>query len=133
MANYYGSGRSNYVTVTDKEKWKELCNKFSVDFLENSNGKVGFTCTSEDGDLPSTIEDPEESQDDIEVEPLEEFCKLLADEEVLVFQTVGNEKLRYLNGYAIAYNNKGEYVTVNLSDIYEEAQHLGKNITTCEY
>lgn len=133
MANYYGLGRSNYVTVSDKEKWKELCDKFGVQFIENPDSQVGFLCNNEEGDLPSHIENPEESQDDIEVEPMEEFCKLVADEEVLVFQTVGYEKLRYLSGYAIAYNNRGEYVNVSLQDIYKKSETLGTNITVCEY
>ena len=45
----------------------------------------------------------------------------------------GAEKLRYISGFAFAFNNKGEEITIRLSDIYERAKDLGTNITAAEY
>jgi hypothetical protein len=45
----------------------------------------------------------------------------------------GAEKLRYIAGYAVAYNSKGETVSLNLDDIYDKAKSLGTNITTATY
>ncbi len=135
MANFYGTGRSNYVEVTDVEKFKSLCKKFDLEFITEKQGKktkVGFLTNSEDGDLPYDIYD-EDTEDMIEVEPLIEFSHLLKDEEVLVFQFAGAEKHRYITGSSIAINNKQETVRVDLNDILTKAESLGKNITSCEY
>jgi hypothetical protein len=48
---------------------------------------------------------------------------------VVVLLEVGNENLRYLGGTAIAVNNRGETVFIDLDGIYHAAQTLGQNIT----
>ena len=45
----------------------------------------------------------------------------------------GNEKMRYVMGYAHAYNWKGEVKTIDLRDIYELAKELGNDITEVEF
>lgn len=133
MANYYGTGRSNYVRVSDLEKFKQICIKYGLTFIQNKEGLVGFTCEEmEDGDVPAFIYD-EETEDDISVDPLKEMSELLLDNEVLVHQTIGNEKMRYVSGYSIAINNKGKFVSIGLDDIYKKAKKLGKNITQAQY
>ena len=52
---------------------------------------------------------------------------------VAIIQEVGAEKLRYITGFAIAINSKGEIQDVNIGDIYKRAEALGRNITRCEY
>ena len=46
---------------------------------------------------------------------------------------VGFEGLRFLGGYATAFNNQGETKHINLDDIYEAARQLGPNVTKAEY
>ena len=41
-----------------------------------------------------------------------------------VLMEIGNEKLRYLVGYTVAVNNKGETVSIDLNAIYELAKPL---------
>jgi hypothetical protein len=64
---------------------------------------------------------------------MEELALHLADEEVAVLQEVGAENLRFVNGYAIAVNNKGERRDISLENIYDLAKELGSNITKAEY
>jgi hypothetical protein len=45
----------------------------------------------------------------------------------------GSEKLRYIRGYAFAFNNKGETKFLSLDDIYEMAKPLGSDIQKAEY
>jgi hypothetical protein len=45
----------------------------------------------------------------------------------------GAEKLRYIHGYAIAFNNKGETRMIHLTDIYKIAEELGKDVKKAEY
>jgi transcriptional antiterminator Rof (Rho-off) len=52
---------------------------------------------------------------------MEELATHLTDDSVAVLEAVGSEKFRYLNGYAMAINSKGETVSLNLDKIYELA------------
>ena len=56
----------------------------------------------------------------------------LADGEVAVLMKIGNKKLRYVSGSAVAVNNQGSSVSINLGSIYRAARRLGGNITTAE-
>jgi hypothetical protein len=57
----------------------------------------------------------------------------LKDGEVCVLMETGAEKYRYLSGWAIAFNNKGETRRVDITDIYNLAKELGTGITQAEY
>ena len=131
MANFYGTGRSNYVRCTDIKKWEEICETYGLTFIQqvyNDKTLVGFTTeNTEDGNIPDF------DDEDNSVDPLAELAAIMVDGEVLVFQLAGAEKHRYITGYAIAINSKGETVTVNLNDIMEKAKTLGASITPCEY
>ena len=133
MANYYGNGRSNYVAVTDKDKFKKLCDERNLEFWEEKNGTVGCGSNDEGGEPNDYIED-EDTGEEVEMPDfMEEVSKILKDEEVFIWSHVGQEKLRYLTGYSMAINNKGKTVGVNIDDIYKKAKKLGKNITQASY
>ncbi len=61
----------------------------------------------------------EECEDDIYLPDV--IAEHLHPGEVAVFQSIGNEKFRYLSGYSVACDANGEQVWVNLSDIYQRA------------
>jgi hypothetical protein len=61
------------------------------------------------------------------------FIRHLVDNQVAVIMGAGAEKLRFISGWAMAYNNKGESVGVNIADIYNLAKELGSGITTATY
>ena len=135
MANYYGSSRSNYFKVKDVDKFKDFLNlMYDMEFIDDGNGRVGFLVTGEGGSVPCEIWDKEQDEY-VELD----FDKLLAqhlqDGEVAIYQEVGAEKLRYLVGYSVAVNSKGETAMVSINDIYKIAQEElgGENITPCEY
>jgi hypothetical protein len=52
---------------------------------------------------------------------------------VAILQEVGAEKLRYITGFTLAVNHKGETESINIGNIYRKAESLGTNITRCEY
>jgi hypothetical protein len=134
MANYYSSSRSNYFKVKDTEKFKDFLDSTrSLSFIEDKEGRVGFLVETEEG-LPYYIYD-EETGEESELDLAQELSQHLIDGEVAIYQEVGAEKLRYLVGYSVAVNSKGETITVNINDIYRIAQEElgGENITTCEY
>lgn len=138
MANYYSSIRSNYFRVKDREKFEEFLALLPGIMLITDGEKVGFYENYGEG-LPSFyIVETELANGDIESEEKEfdlvrDIGEHLADDEVCIVMEVGSEKMRYLNGWAIAFNNKGEEETVDLGSIYTLGKRLGKNITECSY
>jgi hypothetical protein len=135
MANYYGSSRSNYFKVKDVDKFKDFLNSmYDMEFIDDGNGRVGFLVTGEGGSIPCEIWDKEQDEYvDLDFDKL--LAQHLQDGEVAVYQEVGAEKLRYLVGYSVAVNSKGETAMVSIADIYKIAQEElgGENITLCEY
>lgn len=134
MANFYGQGRSNYVEVTDVEKFKELCDERNLEFWESAReeGRVGCGSMNEDGDYPIYVINDQDEEVELP-DFLDEVSKILKDEEVFIWMCNGNEKLRYLSGSAVAVNNKGDKKSINIDDIYDLAKDLGKNVTMAQY
>lgn len=130
MANYIGTARSNYFKVKSKEDFEDLCARLNVEIITRRD-RVGFIC--EEG-LPSSIYD-EAKDEDVEVDILAEIAPHLQEGEVAVLVESGHEKCRYVVGYAIAVNWKGEVAEVSITDIYKKAQEElgGENITEAEY
>ncbi len=121
MANYYEKARTNYFKVKDIAAFNDWVNKFTgLDVVvQEQEGTVSILFDEESG-VPSFYYD--ENDQEIEVDFMEELAKHLADDSVAVLEAVGSEKFRYLIGYAVAVNNKGESVSINLDMIYELAK-----------
>ena len=136
MANYYATARTNYFAVKDVDAFKKELKNYSVDVIEDVKDGVtlyGFI-DDNDGGFPSEYWD-DSLEDDRTINWEDFFNRHLADDSVAVMVEVGAEKHRYLNGYAVAYNNKGETAEISLDEIYVKAESLllGKNITRAEY
>ena len=135
MANYYGNSRSNYFKVKDVDKFKEFLNSmYDMEFIDDSNGRVGFLVTGEGGSIPCEIWD-KEADEYVELDFDKMLAQHLQDGEVAIYQEVGAEKLRYLVGYSVAVNSKGETAMVNINDIYSIAKEKlgGVDVTPVEY
>jgi hypothetical protein len=139
MANFYGTGRSNYFKVKDLDKFKQLLSDADCQLLIQ-RGKsldeiteedpVGFAARSEGGEPYLHDEETDEQIDFFDVLP-----QHLQNGEVAVYLSVGQEKIRYVEGWAIALNSKGEKEMVSLDDIYFKADELaeeGKEVSRAE-
>lgn len=142
MANYYGQTRTNYFAVKDAEAFKAELAKMPVEIitqpLKNEDGEVidtlyGFLDADSNGAGYVTEYWDEETGDSVEIDLEDLFKRHLADGCVAIVIHSGNEKYRYISGDAVAYNNKGETIAVNLADIYTLGEQLGEVITTAEY
>ncbi len=137
MANYYASARTNYFAVTDLEAFRaDIESKTSsVDVI--SQEKDGLTLVAllgsddDGGGFPFEYQD--EDGDYVELDWAEIFKAHLEDGWVAIIMESGAEKLRYIAGYAVAYNSKGETVSLNLDDIYDKAKSIGTHITHATY
>jgi hypothetical protein len=137
MSDWYGTSRSNYFRVKNLKKFKALCTRWGVEFIEKDDapGFVGFLGRSEYGGLPSNITEEAELGEVRELDSddfYKELAEHLKDGEVAVMMESGAQKHAYITGFAIAINSKGETVSISLNDIYEKAKALGKNITKAE-
>ena len=129
MANYYASARSNYFKVKDLDAFAKAMFPFDVEISEGKHG-VCLLCRG-DGGWSWYDPDIEEDQD-----PVDLIAPHLQDNEICILMETGAEKLRYLIGYAIAFNNRKEGVDVNLKNIYEQARKKfgpAASITDVEY
>ena len=132
MANYYSSARTNYFRVKDVDAFnawaKEYEDNYRVEVVDKED-TFGFLFDGESGVLNSRHVNGDYEPFDF----MDELSVHLADDEVAILHEAGAEKLRYINGFAIAINNKAERRTISLDDIYVHAKELGKNVTLAQY
>lgn len=122
MADWYGTSRSNYFRVKDKDAFLKFVNATGVEsYIDDKNRYA--VAAGDDGFWPAGIykryEDGTDECEDIDF--VDELASHLADGEVAVLMTAGAEKLRYVTGCAVAVKNDGSSVSVNIDDIYDLA------------
>jgi hypothetical protein len=140
VANYIAQGRSNYFAVKDEDAFLADIANCNVELLtyktEDGQTLYGFMDAGYGDGLDTwyarSADDDTTSEGD-EVTWSEFFQKHLADGWVAIIISIGSEKMRYLNGEATAYNNKGEERFINLEGIVQLGKELGENITTPTY
>lgn len=137
MANYYGIGRTNYFKVKDVDAFIEELSVLSIEFIhrEINGGErlIGFIDAHPDGGGFDFSYYDEEEGDYIEVNLNEVFAKHLVDGWVAILMEAGSEKHRYVNGWAEAFNSKGESKHLSLNLIYDLASDMGEHITEALY
>lgn len=134
MANYYGTSRSNYFKVKDTEAFIAEMSELNVEvWNDRDDERVGIYV--EDGDSNTWPNDKynEETQDYDDIEMTKVVAGHLVEGEVAILEEIGAEKLRYLCGYALAVNSKGETREVSLSNIVDLARELGPNVIDPSY
>jgi hypothetical protein len=138
MANYYSMGRTNYFAVKNLDLFKEEMDKISdvsrpIDVWENKDGEntISVALGFPEG-LPDTYYN-EDTDEDCELDWVQIIRTHLEDDWVCIIQEIGWEKLRYLTGYALAFNNKHGIDRTDLYEIYEAGEHLGKYCTQAMY
>jgi hypothetical protein len=132
MANYYSSARTNYFRVKDVDAFNVWVKEFEDNHGVEVVDKEDTFAILFDGE--SGVPNSREVDGDYDhIDFMDELSKHLADDEVAILHESGAEKLRYINGFAIAINNKAERRVISLDDIYTFAKELGKNVTLAQY
>lgn len=128
MANYVGHARSNCFRIRDETTFLAWVDTLPgvVAQRENSDRKL-FVLLVEDADGGGWPHwrYQEDMEDEEELDLHAELSEHLAEGEVAILQEVGSEKLRYLVGYAVAVNHKGETLSVSIDEIYQMVQEAG--------
>ena len=119
MANYYAFIRSNYFSVTDETRFREIIasclgSDEAIRIFESSDGsgKFGFGCYGSISGVPDDEDDPDDYDVDAFYEALQE---VLVEGDAIIITEIGYEKLRYLIGVCTIIT-KREIQFVNLSD-----------------
>jgi hypothetical protein len=129
LANYEATVRSNHFKVKNPKAFERWCKKRRLDFWteRQPEGTNLYAISSECGGWPSW--DPDTNRD---FNIATDITRHL-DGYVAVFLEIGFEKLRYMEGQAIAVHPDGRVVSINLSDIYEKARDaFGPDVTVTE-
>jgi hypothetical protein len=137
MSNWTGMARSNYVTPTTPEAFREYVELFGAQYIERRYSGVepgtvcGFYTQEEYGLTPyRTVED----EDDIalfaslgitvgiddQVSIMDGIHRVLAPGEVIYVIEVGYEKARYCTGHITMVHSSGEREDVDLEQIAEQ-------------
>jgi hypothetical protein len=136
MANFYGQARSNYFAVKDAGSFLDEMTQYPVEVITQEKDGVtlyGFVDADADGGADVWSKWDEDKAETVEIDWAEVFKRHLQDDWVAVIMECGSEKYRYLSGFTIAYNNKGETKSLGLSDIYSLASGIGSKITEASY
>lgn len=142
MSDWIGAARSSYFAVKDEAAFRAWVKKRGLHVLEpqralprSIDGKVApkmFAVAPEEGGWPAY--DLEASE---ELNLVAELAELIQVGQIVVFHEVGADKLRYMTGHAVAFDNTGKSVSINLEDIYERAaDYFDVTVTSipkCQY
>ena len=134
MANFNGTARSNYFKVKDIaafDAWVETIP--SLVSSPTADMQMVYSDDPDDGCFPSHYCDDDGNDFDLDIE--EELKKHLADGQVCVLMEAGAERVRYISGWAVAFDNTDKpSVRVSLNDIYDLAKAaFGVMPTDCSY
>jgi len=141
MADWYGHARSNYFRVKDLNAFRKAMEPLDDISIHGKGDRSeiledGFICLLVDngdkGGWPAWLYN-EVTDEDYEVELTKVIAEHLVDGDVAILMECGAEKLRYVTGWAVAVNSKGEEKGVSLDDIYQLAATLGPNVTPVSY
>lgn len=132
MSNWYGTARSNYVCVRDREAFLAWVDTLADVTAIEKDGAFALFADTDDGGWP-TFRDA--GGDEVrEIDLATEIAAHLASGEVFIFQEIGAEKRRYLTGWATAVNSAGETLHVSIGDIYERVRAQWKvDLTEATY
>lgn len=112
MANYYGTGITNYFAVKDTAAFKAALEPHPFAVYEDArSGKV--TVVSADPDESGSLDCMDWDTDE-EWVLAEQIVPHLQDGEVAVLIHVGHLKAAYVSGFAVAVHSDGRTVDVNL-------------------
>ena len=122
MASWVGMSRSNYFRVKDEAAFRSWAEDLDLAVLTDDKGRFGIHATTADGGWPCWLTD--EGDEEVEIDLAAELAPHLANGEIAILMEIGYENTRHMTGRAVALNNEGNCVEIELSDIYEKAAAL---------
>ena len=125
MANYQGAERTNYVRIREDRlnRVTRYAARFNIEMHEK-DGAYCFTPSEyTDGGCFNVwyqYEDDDGNECEAELD-WAEVALCMEVGQVLVVMSAGHEKLRYIIGWAAAWDWQGNYTSLSINGIYEQA------------
>ena len=134
MANYKGFTRTNYFSVNDAEKFRQIiadsyCSEGDIEVFEDDTCESIKFCFGCYGMISGIRTLPDGSDDDVSEYDafVDALQSVLADGDAIIITEVGYEKLRYLIGHSYIIT-KSDVQFVSLRDkAIEEARNMLNN------
>ena len=129
--------RSNYFAVHDAAAFEAFCERHDLEpITENSEpARRGFLSPRDVMFSPDLEDDfdGEAEETGTEGDWLHELAKHIAGDDVAVVMQIGSDKMRFLTGHAWAVNGQGQTQELDLDEIYNRADALGRLPTLAQY
>lgn len=139
MANYEATTRSNYFRVNDERAFFAWCDGIGLEWWKRTSktpeAATEYAMTADTGDCGGwpTYRWNADNENYEEIDFFGELAMHLAPDTIAIVMEIGNEKLRFLQGYATAVHPDARTVAVSLSEIYERVeQTFGSGLTITE-
>lgn len=134
MSNTSVAGRSNYVKIKDMEGLKKSLEIFTHLSIVSDNDGKHCILAEYDSFFVQSVFIGEEEEEEVELQIETHIIPFLEDNEIFIFMEVQNEKLRWIYGYAEAYQGN-KRLAVSLEDIYDMVKKEWKTdeYTTAQY
>jgi hypothetical protein len=140
MANYYGKTRTNYFSVADEEKFRQIiasCRASESDIeimdekQEDGSINYGFCCDGSIQGLPEKNNDNEITENYLEDDcdyDYDAFCRalqvIIPDNDAILITEVGSEKMCYLTGHCTVITRND----IKLVDLDNEALKVARTM-----
>lgn len=120
MSNWYGTSRSNYVRVKDVEQALAALEPFSNNIHRHPTETDAIMISGDDDTGDFSTQTLDDDGDEMDLDWGAWAREHLKQGQILVLISAGAEKLRYVSAWAEAYNDKGDYVCVDLARAIDE-------------
>lgn len=129
--------RSNYFAVHDAAAFEAFCERHDLEPITDNSAPArrGFLSPREvmfSPDLEDAFgSEPEERSGGGDW--LQSLAEHIAGDDVAVVMQIGSDKMRFLAGHAWAVNGQGQAQELDLDEIYNRADALGRLPTLAQY
>ena len=132
MANYCAVIRTNYFSVTDETRFREIMascvgDEEDTEVFESEDGsdKFGFGCFGTISGIPEDTDDPDSADLGAFYDALQ---SVLAEGDAIIITEIGYEKLRYLIGVCTVITKRDiRYIDVRQKAVELAMEMLGDN------
>lgn len=128
MSNYYCAARMNYFRVDPAKQaaFDAFITKYKINVVTEDTDTGRVACLpgewTDSGEFPSYDADLEDEGKNPEIDFIGTIATFLAPGSVAIIVEAGHDKLRYVQGYAVAIDHTGRTVEVSTNDIYKLAE-----------
>ena len=113
--SWVGMARTNFFPVRDEPAFRAWAQELELVVIADEHNRFGVYSKTDDGGFPTS------ARGDDEIDFALELSRHLQPGSIAILMEIGNDKARYVSGFAIGVNSEGKRICIDLGDIYSEA------------